>query len=82
MKIFILLVFVFFFVLLVGVVLVDEFVELDMLVLEILGFVEWLVMNDISVWFKVCFDIGVKILFFYVVNVEGFKKGEEDWVKF
>lgn len=49
---------------------------------ETLGFVEWLVMNDTSVRLKARLDTGAKTSSLHAVNVEGFKKGEEEWVKF
>ncbi len=54
----------------------------DKSVPETLGFVEWLVMNDTSVRLKARLDTGAKTSSLHAVNVEGFKKGEEEWVKF
>lgn len=65
-----------------GVALADESAESDTPVPETLGFVEWLVMNDTSVRLKARLDTGAKTSSLHAVNVEGFKKGEEDWVKF
>jgi len=65
-----------------GAVLADESAESDTPVPETLGFVEWLVMNDTSVRLKARLDTGAKTSSLHAVNVEGFKKGEEEWVKF
>ena len=65
-----------------GVALADESAESDTPVPETLGFVEWLVMNDTSVRLKARLDTGAKTSSLHAVNVEGFKKGEEEWVKF
>lgn len=65
-----------------GAALADESADSDTSVPETLGFVEWLVMNDTSVRLKARLDTGAKTSSLHAVNVEGFKKGEEEWVKF
>lgn len=49
---------------------------------ETLGFVEWVVMNDTNLRLKARLDTGAKTSSLHAVNVEGFQKDNEDWVKF
>ncbi|MBW7469857.1 ATP-dependent zinc protease [Marinobacter sp. M216] len=49
---------------------------------ETLGFVEWVVMNDTNLRLKARLDTGAKTSSLHAVNVEGFKKDNEEWVKF
>ncbi len=65
-----------------GAALAEASEDSDKSVPETLGFVEWLVMNDTSVRLKARLDTGAKTSSLHAVNVEGFKKGEEEWVKF
>lgn len=49
---------------------------------ETLGFVEWVVMNDTGLRLKTRLDTGAKTSSLHAVNVESFKKDDEEWVKF
>ncbi|WP_417545481.1 ATP-dependent zinc protease [Marinobacter sp.] len=49
---------------------------------ETLGFVEWVVMNDTGLRLKARLDTGAKTSSLHAVNVEGFKKDDQKWVKF
>lgn len=65
-----------------GAALAEASEDSDKPVPETLGFVEWLVMNETSVRLKARLDTGAKTSSLHAVNVEGFKKGDEEWVKF
>ncbi|MCK2147591.1 ATP-dependent zinc protease [Marinobacter alexandrii] len=65
-----------------GAALAEASEDSDKSVPETLGFVEWLVMNETSVRLKARLDTGAKTSSLHAVNVEGFKKGDEEWVKF
>ncbi|MBW4933189.1 ATP-dependent zinc protease family protein [Marinobacter sp. F4206] len=54
----------------------------DQPVPETLGFVEWVVMNDTGLRLKARLDTGAKTSSLHAVNVEEFKKDNEEWVKF
>lgn len=49
---------------------------------EKLGFVEWLVLEGTGLRMKARLDTGAKTSSLHAVNVESFKKGEEEWVSF
>ncbi|MDF0750190.1 RimK/LysX family protein [Marinobacter sp. 71-i] len=49
---------------------------------ERLGFVEWLVLEGTGLRMKARLDTGAKTSSLHAVNVEPFKKGEEEWVSF
>lgn len=49
---------------------------------EKLGFVEWVVLQDTGVRLKARLDTGAKTSSLHAVNVEPFKKGDEQWVSF
>lgn len=49
---------------------------------ERLGFVEWIVLEDSGLRLKARLDTGAKTSSLHAVNVESFKKGEEEWVSF
>lgn len=65
-----------------GAALAEASEDSDKSIPETLGFVEWLVMNETSVRLKARLDTGAKTSSLHAVNVEGFKKGDEEWVKF
>ena len=49
---------------------------------EVLGFVEWVVMDDTEVRLKARLDTGAKTSSLHAINVEPFEKSGEEWVKF
>ncbi|WP_148861164.1 ATP-dependent zinc protease family protein [Marinobacter fonticola] len=49
---------------------------------DTLGFVEWIVLHDTGVRVKARLDTGAKTSSLHAVNVEPFKKGDEEWVSF
>ncbi len=49
---------------------------------EVLGFVEWVVMESTEVRLKARLDTGAKTSSLHAVNVEPFEKDNEDWVRF
>lgn len=49
---------------------------------ETLGFVEWMVLDGTGLRMKARLDTGAKTSSLHAVNVEPFKKGEEEWVSF
>ncbi len=49
---------------------------------EVLGFVEWVVMESTEVRLKARLDTGAKTSSLHAVNVEPFEKNNEDWVRF
>ncbi|PXX92041.1 hypothetical protein DIT71_08365 [Marinobacter vulgaris] len=49
---------------------------------EKLGFVEWVVMEETGLRLKARLDTGAKTSSLHAINVEPFKKGEEEWVSF
>lgn len=49
---------------------------------ETLGFVEWVVLQDTGLRMKARLDTGAKTSSLHAVNVEPFKKGDEEWVSF
>jgi len=54
----------------------------DKSVPERLGFVEWMVLEGTGLRMKARLDTGAKTSSLHAVNVEPFKKGEEEWVSF
>ncbi len=49
---------------------------------ETMGFVEWVVLQDTGLRMKARLDTGAKTSSLHAVNVEPFKKGDEEWVSF
>ncbi|MBZ0335159.1 hypothetical protein MARI_29780 [Marinobacter sp. JH2] len=49
---------------------------------EVLGFVEWVVMDDTEVKLKARLDTGAKTSSLHAVDVEPFEKNDEEWVRF
>lgn len=49
---------------------------------ETLGFVEWVVLEETGLRLKARLDTGAKTSSLHAVNVEPFKKGDEEWVSF
>ena len=49
---------------------------------EVLGFVEWVVMESTEVRLKARLDTGAKTSSLHAVNVEPFEKNNEEWVRF
>nr|WP_228260785.1 ATP-dependent zinc protease [Marinobacter orientalis] len=49
---------------------------------ETLGFVEWVVLEETGLRLKARLDTGAKTSSLHAVNVEPFRKGEEEWVSF
>ncbi|MBJ6136531.1 ATP-dependent zinc protease [Marinobacter litoralis] len=49
---------------------------------EVLGFVEWVVMDDTEVRLKGRLDTGAKTSSLHAINVEPFEKNDEEWVRF
>ncbi|MEX1228368.1 MAG: RimK/LysX family protein [Marinobacter sp.] len=49
---------------------------------ETMGFVEWVVLQDTGLRMKARLDTGAKTSSLHAVNVEPFKKGDDEWVSF
>jgi len=49
---------------------------------EVMGFVEWVVMSETGIRLKARLDTGAMTSSLHAVNIEPFKKDNEEWVRF